>query len=45
VGHELSFKFDAALSDQNQTVPDSIDLTGKQVEALNLADLKNNGRD
>jgi hypothetical protein len=45
VGHELSFKFDAVLSGQNQTVPDTIDLTGKQVEALNIADLKNNGRD
>jgi hypothetical protein len=45
VGHELSFKFDVALSDQNHTVPDTIDLTGKQVQTLNIEDFKDMERD
>jgi hypothetical protein len=42
--HELSFTFNVALSDQDQTVPDTIDLTGKQVQTLNLANLKDTER-
>jgi hypothetical protein len=42
VGHELSFKFDTAFSDQNLTIPDTINLAGKQVETLSIADFKNN---
>jgi hypothetical protein len=45
VGHELAFEFNIALSDQNNTVPDTIDLTGKQVQTLSMkdfADMKRN---
>jgi hypothetical protein len=43
-GHELSFTFSVTLSDQDQTVPDTIDLTGKPVQTLNIADLKDSER-
>jgi hypothetical protein len=45
VGHELAFDFDVTLSNQDHTVPDTIDLTGKQVQTLSIEDFKNNERD
>lgn len=45
VGHELAFDFNVTLSDQDHTVPDSIDLTGKQVRNLSMEDFKNIERD
>jgi hypothetical protein len=42
VGHELAFDFDATLSNQDNTVPDTIDLTGKQVQTLSIEDFNNN---
>jgi hypothetical protein len=44
-GHELSIEFDMAFSDQNHTVPDTINLTGKKVETLSIAGFKDNERD
>ncbi|QGQ95490.1 hypothetical protein EHS13_11660 [Paenibacillus psychroresistens] len=41
VGHELEFDFDITLSNQDNTVPDVIDLTGKQVQNLSLKELAN----
>jgi len=38
--HELAFDFNVTLSDQDQTVPDTINLTGKQVKTLSIEDFK-----
>ena len=38
--HELAFDFNVTLSDQDQTVPDTINLTGKQVKTWSIEDFK-----
>jgi hypothetical protein len=40
--HELEFNFNVALSEMNNTVPDTIDLTGKKVQTLDFEDFQDN---
>jgi hypothetical protein len=44
-GHELTFNFNITLSNQDHTVPDKINLTGKQVQTLSIKDFKDMQRD